>query len=340
MSQFAVTRLGRWTLALVAILALGVMTAATADARGGRGGSFGSRGAKTFSSPPPTATAPRTNVGPQAAQPGIARPGATAATAGSRFGSGFGGMLMGGLIGAGLFGLLSGHGLFGGLGGFASILGLLLQVALIVLVVRLVMGFFAARSQTASAGAMPQGTTQGMPQGMARSAMSPPPAGATTGFGGPAVGGAAAASAVPETATQPLAIVKDDYDSFQGMLIRIQDAYGREALDELRTLATPDVYNQFSSEIADNRRNNVHNLVSDARLLSGDLAEAWSEPGAEYATVAMRFEVIDTVVERGTGRILEGNASVPTEATELWTFVRKPGAGPAAWKLSAIQQAA
>ena len=59
-------------------------------------------------------------------------PRAAAATpAGSRFGSGFGGMLMGGLLGAGLFGLLSGSGLFGGLSGLAGMLGLMLQIALI-----------------------------------------------------------------------------------------------------------------------------------------------------------------------------------------------------------------
>ncbi len=335
MSGFAVTRFGRWALTLVALLAIGVMTAATADARGGRGGSFGSRGAKTFTAPPPTATAPRSTVNKQATQPGAAttRPGATAATAGaSRFGGGFGGMLMGGLIGAGLFGLLSGHGFFGGLGGFASILGLLLQVALIVIVVRLVMGYFASRNQTAAATAAPQG--------MARSGMAPQQPGPMSGFGGTAVGGAAAAQAAPQVPTQPLAIVKDDYDAFQGALARIQDAYGREALDELRALTTPDVYAQFAGEIAENRRNNVHNLVSDAKLISGDLAEAWSESGGEYATVAMRFEVVDTVVERGTGRILEGNSNVPSEATEIWTFVRKPGGGAQDWKLSGIDQAA
>ena len=47
-----------------------------------------------------------------------------------------GGGLLGGLaagfIGAGLFGMLFGHGFMGGMGGFASILGLLLQVALVV----------------------------------------------------------------------------------------------------------------------------------------------------------------------------------------------------------------
>ena len=49
----------------------------------------------------------------------------------------------------------------------------------------------------------------------------------------------------------------------------------------------------------------------------------------------MRFSLID-VTRDATGRIVEGDPMHPTEATELWTFVRAPGA---AWMLSAIQQA-
>ena len=43
--------------------------------------------------------------------------------------------------------MLLGYGLFGGMGGLASILGLLLQVALVVILVRLAIGFFRRRSQ-------------------------------------------------------------------------------------------------------------------------------------------------------------------------------------------------
>ena len=49
-----------------------------------------------------------------------------------------------------------------------------------------------------------------------------------------------------------------------------------------------------------------------------------------------RFSLIDQIVERASGRLLEGDPIRPTEATELWTFRRVPG-GP--WLLSAIQQA-
>jgi predicted lipid-binding transport protein (Tim44 family) len=75
------------------------------------------------------------------------------------------------------------------------------------------------------------------------------------------------------------------------------------------------------------------NRVSDVKLLQGDLAEAWRESNSEYATVAMRFSLNDTMVDRASGRVVEGG---PQEVTETWTF-RRTSSGP--WILSAIQQA-
>src|SRR6185436_18877639 len=133
----------RRSFALAAMLAALSLTVVSADAR--PSSSFGSRGSRTYSAPPPTATAPnaarpmdRTMTQPtQAARPGT--PGAATTPGGlARPGGMFGGGLLGGLaagfIGAGLFGMLSGHGFMGGMGGFASMLGLLLQVGLVVIV--------------------------------------------------------------------------------------------------------------------------------------------------------------------------------------------------------------
>jgi predicted lipid-binding transport protein (Tim44 family) len=74
------------------------------------------------------------------------------------------------------------------------------------------------------------------------------------------------------------------------------------------------------------------NRVSDVKLLQGDLAEAWREGNSEYATVAMRFALNDTTVDRASGRVVDGG---PQEVSEMWTFRRSNG-GP--WLLSAIQQ--
>lgn len=308
------SRLARIGLAVAAILALGI---AAADARPG---SAGSRGSKTFSAPPSTTTAPRTAQPMQRTDAAQARPGANAAApGGSRFGSGFGGLLMGGLLGAGLFGLLSGSGLFGGMQGMAGFLGLLLQVALIGGLIYLAMSFFRNR----------QAATAGAPGSMMnRSAESPDMQRASTASGGFGA----------QTATTPIQLVKPDYDAFEQILVHVQDAYGREDKVALRNMTTPEMVGYFTEEMDENRRKGVHNLTSDAKLLQGDLAEAWAEPGAEYATVAMRYALLETTVERGTGKIVSGDSNVPIEVTEVWTFVRRPNTGAGGWKLSAIQQ--
>jgi predicted lipid-binding transport protein (Tim44 family) len=309
---------------LVAVLAFMIDVA---DARGGRGGSFGSRGSRTFNAPPTTTTAPtpakpmeRSMTQPGAAQPAAntAKPATANAPAGSRFGSGFGGLLLGGLLGAGLFGLLSGTGLFGGLTGLASMLGLLLQVALIAGVAYLVMGFIRSRRQPAMAGA---GTGAG--------ATSAPRHALNGGLGGAADGGG----------TQ-LLIGSADYDAFERLLGEIQTGYSREDVDALGGMTTPEMLSYFSRDIADYARKGVRNEVADVKLLQGDLAEAWREGGSDYATVAMRFSLRDALVERATGRVVSGNE--PEEVTEVWTFRRdrdQPAEGwQQGWQLSAIQQ--
>src|SRR6478735_11900024 len=131
--------------AIAIIVSLAVplaMAISSADARVGGGGSSGSRGSRTYSAPPSTTTAPgsTSQFNRTYTQPGAGMNSAAAAPArGGLFGraGGFMGGLAAGFLGAGLLGMLFGGGLFGGLGGMSSIIGLIIQIALVVLVVRL-----------------------------------------------------------------------------------------------------------------------------------------------------------------------------------------------------------
>jgi predicted lipid-binding transport protein (Tim44 family) len=317
----------KFFVAAAALMLAATLSVGDAYARAGGGGSFGSRGSRSFSMPSATPTAPRVSPfdrGPGAStlNPGLQRPGMnTGGLFGGGFGRGLMGGLMGGLIGAGLFGLLFGHGLFGGLGGISSILGLLLQIGLIVLVVSLAIGWFRRRQH-------PQPAYAGMPYGAA----PPDEAPAYRTASAPLGGGPAPA------ATTPIAIDKADYDAFESRLSEIQDAYGRGDLATVRRLAAPEMADEFAQEIAANTRRGVVDKVSGARLIQGDLSEAWQEPGADYASVAMRYSVLNPIVDQATGRVVSGSATVPEEVTEVWTFQRPPGGSAQDWKLSAIQQ--
>src|ERR1019366_1815401 len=285
----------RFLIALAAIATALVLVAADAHARAGGGFSSGSRGFRTFSAPPSTSTAPNSAAPIQRT---ITQPGGASA-----------GGLAAGFLGAGLFGMLFGHGLFGGMVGFASIIGLLLQVVLVVIVARLIFAWWQRRNMPAAAYA----------------AAHP-----ATGHGFAGLGGMLGSSA---PAGEPLTIAKADYDAFEKLLDDVQAAYSAEDLSALRAKVTAEMVSYFSEQLAQNASRGMINRVSDVKLLQGDLAEAWREGDADYATVAMRFALNDSIVERASGRTVEGGS--PSEVTELWTFRRARGGD---WLLSAIQQ--
>ncbi len=307
------------SLALPATLAI-----SSADARVGGGSSSGSRGSRTFSAPPSTTTAPTTAqpFNRTFTQPGS--PGTSSSSGGlfNRAGGGFfnrGGLLGGlaaGFLGAGLFGLLFGGGLFSGLGGLSSILGLILQIALIVFVARLAMSWWQRRQMSEHAYAGPTGGPDG------------PGNTSNSNFGGMGFGLGSGSS------TAPIQIEPADYEAFERLLVQMQAAYSNEDLNTLRTLATPEMVAFFAEDMQENRGRNQVNKVSDTKLLQGDLAEAWREGDRDYASVAMRFSMIDRFVDASSGRLV-GGSDQPVEATEVWTFARQRGGN---WMLSAIQQ--
>ena len=132
----------------------------------------------------------------------------------------------------------------------------------------------------------------------------------------------------------PVEIKPDDYEAFERLLGDIQAAWSNEDIAKLHTLATPEMVSYFTKDLEQNKANNDINKVSNVKLLQGDLAEAWREGDSEYATVAMRFSLVDKTLERGSGRLVAGSEQ-PIEVTEVWTFVRQRGGN---WELSAIEQ--
>jgi predicted lipid-binding transport protein (Tim44 family) len=323
--------------AMALALPASIAISSVADARVGRGGSAGSRGSHTFSAPPSTKTSPMAAQPMQRTQAQPTAPAAAPAAKGGMFNRPGMGMLGGfaaGFLGAGLLGMLFGGSLFGGLGGLASMFGLLLQIGLIALVVMFALRWWRSRNAPSYASGpahFDAGSAQ--PQGG-------PAAGGvgTTGsrLGGGLGGGLGGFGAQAAPASAPIRITPDDYDAFERLLGEIQTAWSNEDKAALARLTTPEMESYFTADLADNAAKGVVNKVTDVKLLQGDLAEAWREGADDYATVAMRFGLVDKTIDRATGRVVEGGEQ-PIEATELWTFVR-PNNGD--WMLSAIQQAA
>jgi predicted lipid-binding transport protein (Tim44 family) len=303
--------------AAAAVLAL-VLAPGLADARAGSGSSLGSRGSMTYSAPPSTNTAPysaqpfqrsMTQPSPGSQSPGYASPGY--GRPGLFGGGGFASGLMGGLIGAGIGGLLFGHGFFGGGLGFGGFLGFLLQMFLLVMLGRFLFRWFTGGRRPALAGG---------PNMFARTGPAGPgPFQAQSGGGGP----------------PPVQITPADYQQFEQLLQGVQAAWSQHDLNGLQAMATPEMVSYFADQLSEQVSRGVRNSVTDVRLISGDLAQAWAEQGREYATVAMRFSMVD-VTRDAAGNVVDGSPTEHVTATELWTFVRSRGGH---WILSAIQQA-
>jgi predicted lipid-binding transport protein (Tim44 family) len=186
----------------------------------------------------------------------------------------------------------------------------LLQIGLIVLIVRFAMSWWQRRNAPAYAGPTP--APGAAAQASPRSGL---------GFG-------SAANAAP------LEITPSDYEAFERLLGEIQTAWSNEDVNTLHTLATPEMVSYFTEDLRANDARGVVNKVSNVKLLQGDLAEAWREGNTDYATVALRYSLIDKTIERASGRVVEGGDQ-PQEVTDVWTFAR---VNRGKWELSAIQQ--
>ena len=123
----------------------------------------------------------------------------------------------------------------------------------------------------------------------------------------------------------PLEITPGDYETFERLLNEIQAAWANEDVARLHTLATPEMVSYVTGDLAEYKSRNQVNLVSGVKLLQGDLAEAWREGDTDFASVAMRYSLIDKTIDRTTGLLVKGSDQ-PTEATEVWTFLRERGA--------------
>jgi predicted lipid-binding transport protein (Tim44 family) len=212
----------------------------------------------------------------------------------------------------GLAGGFLGSMLFHSLGGFGNVLGGLLMVliigGLIFFVIRLLFG----------RGFSLAGAGGGMPRSI----------------------GAAAAPQLQQYRGHDTTVGDADLNAFQSIHAAVQEAWGRADLGRMRQLMTPEMLSYFSEELTRNTSQGVQNIVSDVSLLKGEISESWEEGDLQYATAYLRWSALDYVAraERSPGQpdyLVSGNPKAPTEAEEVWTFVRRRGGN---WLLSAIQQ--
>lgn len=342
------------TLSLVVALSMG----ADAWARAGKSSSLGSRGSRTYDrpiersvTPPPPASAPRPAIEqaplsqPGAAQPmynpgAVRQPGMAATPMAPAPQPGFfqrnpvmGGIL-GGLVGAGIGSMLFGHSpamaAASGAAPGASMIGMLLQFALIGGLGWLAYRWFRRRSEQQ---VQPQAHGQSeVVDAEYRRAYGLPSERTMPTIAGHDVGGH---SAAPRRIEKEFEVSADDQNTFTQIIAGVQKAWSDGNPVALRQFVTPEVAGWMAEDQARDQSRGVRNVVEDVQLLKGDVSESWRDAELEYATAVITFAAKDYVVRLSDSQVIEGDAKTPVECTEAWTFVRSPGGK---WLLSAIEQ--
>jgi predicted lipid-binding transport protein (Tim44 family) len=311
-------RLLNWRILLALLFCASLSVApAIAEARAGgsfgsRSSSMGSRGLRTYENNNAQPLSRSTTPAPESpTQPGLT-PAAPMYGGGSFFQRHpFLTGLAGGFLGSWLFGH-SGYAADGGTGG--SAMGMLLEILIIGGLIYLAFRLFRGRAFSPS-------WPGRVPFAMPRSA------------------GAAAAAARSDRG-RDTNLSDSDLAAFQALHAAVQEAWSAGDLGRLRRLMTPEMLSYFSEELTRNASQGGQNIVSDVQLVKGQLTESWEERDLQYATAFMRWRALDYMIRLGRSPgdpdyIAGGNPGVPTEAEEVWTFVRRRGGD---WLLSAIQQ--
>lgn len=138
----------------------------------------------------------------------------------------------------------------------------------------------------------------------------------------------------------PAALRSEDFQSFENLLLNVQDAWSHNNLNSLGRITTPQMYNNFANIMRENQQQNVANSISQVKVLNQEVQETWQDEMASYAKVAITWSAIDymfntSLSPNDPGYLVDGSLSQPSTVTEVWTF-KKESQGP--WVLADIQQ--
>jgi predicted lipid-binding transport protein (Tim44 family) len=308
-------------IACLAIIALApVLLVTDAWARAGGGSSGGSRGSRSYSSParpsPTPATPSQPTSPPSSVQPQPQR-------------SGWGAGLMGGLAGLALGGLL-GSMLFGhGMGGGIGMLEILLIAGGAFLLFRMMRNRQAASQP--SYGQAGGGTWQSQPQ--------PQPY-------QPLAAQAQPVEIGPSDLDRGIANIRQMDAGFDparfsdiasDIFFKVQAGWMNRDMREAAAVVTPEMSDILQKDCDRLRGQGRVNRLENIAVRSVGVTEAWQESGQDFVTVHFLASLLDYTTDESGAQVLEGSRTEPVKFEEYWTFTRP--VGPAAFRLSAIQQA-
>ena len=300
---------------LVALALSPLLSVTEAWARAGGGSSSGSRGSRSYSSPsrPPSSSpsSPSQPAAPAYQQPAPTRPG---------WGGMLGGLVLGGLLG----GLLFGHAGGGGIG--------LLEILIIG-----GLAWFAFSYMRRQQAAAPSGYATSGGYGSTPASRYEAPAGGAATMEAPAgpsdLERGLGHVRQMDPGFDPRAFAETASDAF----FKVQGAWTARSMAGVSSLLTPEMTALLQRDCdrlkAERKVNRLENIAVRAALVT----EAWQESGQDFVTVHFLASLLDYTTDESGAQVLEGSRTEPVKFEEYWTFARP--VGPAAFRLSAIQQA-
>jgi predicted lipid-binding transport protein (Tim44 family) len=296
------------------------------QARAGGGRSSGSSGYRSGGTSTRTAPSQPSQQPGMAQRPPVQAPQPAAPGFGRSLLYGIGGGLLGGMLGSMLFGgrgMAAGGGGWGGGGfGFSDIIIILIILTIAYFIYK---RFRARRQemQMSSVGA-----------GYAPNSYSEPvsePNYAQAGQGDPVSEGLRHIGEMDQTFDENRfkELVEDNF-------FKIQSAWTKRDLGNVRSLFTPQMLNTFQEninrDIADKRINRLENIA----VRQVEIVDAVQDRGEEYITVKFTASLLDYVVDEMTNQTISGSAADPVKFLEYWNFTRK--VGERNWVLAGITQ--
>ena len=109
------------------------------------------------------------------------------------------------------------------------------------------------------------------------------------------------------------------------LLPNVQGAWSGQDMSSVRHFLSDGVFDRFALQLEMQRASGVRNEMRDVRVLGARLVGSASDRFFDTLHVAITAEAVDTLVSLDGGNLLQGDGA-PEEFTEVWTFLRRPGA--------------
>lgn len=127
-----------------------------------------------------------------------------------------------------------------------------------------------------------------------------------------------------------------DPETAGDIFFRIQGAWTRRDLTSVASLIDADLLTTMNVDLTHLKDERQINRLENISVRKIELRDAWTELGAELATMRVLANMLDYNVDETTSQIVEGSDTVPVKFEEDWTFRRENG--ETNWKLAGISQ--